>query len=122
MATLAVSAANDMNDSGDSIVDMAAAGTQLADLSNDFFNSGNEIIVCDNQSVGNRVLTIKGQPDPFGRGGSGVGDITITIPTLKVGCSSFLNPAMFNSGGKCTFTVDATTTTKVAIVRLRKIR
>lgn len=120
MATLAV--ASTLDDSGNKILDLDGAGTQLVDSSNDFFNSGNEVIVCSNASAGVRTLTIKGQPDPYGRGGSTVGDIACAIVAGKIMMSSLLNPAMFNSGGKCTFTVDAVATTKVAIVRLRKLR
>lgn len=120
MATLAIT--DTLDDSGERILDIQAAAVQLVDASNQFYNSGNEIIVCDNQSAGSRVLTVKGQPDPYGRGGSGVGDVVMTIPTLKVGMTGFFNPASFNNGGILTFTVDAVLTTKVAILRLRKLR
>ncbi len=120
MATIAV--ADTLDDFGERIVDLDGAGTQLVDTSNQFYNSGSEVIVCSNASGGNRVLTVKAQPDPYGRGGATVGDLVNTIPAGKVGFVGFLNPASFNAGGMCTFTVDAVATTKVAILRLRKIR
>lgn len=112
-----------LDDFGEKIVDLDGALAAAVDTTNDFFNTGSEMIVVSNASAGNRVVTVKSQPDPFGRGGSGVGDLVITIPAGKMGISGFLNPASYNGGsGKCQFTLDAIATTKIGVLRLRKIR
>ncbi len=117
MATIAV--ANTLDDSGEAIVDLDAAGTQLVDASNLFYNTGNEVIVCSNASAGVRTLTVIGQRDPFGVLAS---NLACAIPAGKIGFIGFLNPAIYNAGGLVSFTVDAVATTKLAILRLRKIR
>lgn len=106
-----------LDDYGESIVDIDGALAAAVDTTNDFFNSGMEQIVVSNASAGVRTLTVKAQPDPFGRGGATVGDIAIAIPAGKIGMSSLLNPAMYNAGGKCQFTLDAVATTKHGILR-----
>lgn len=117
MATL--NPADTLDDSGDSIVDIDAALAAAADLSNDFFNHGDQIIVCSNASAGVRTLTVTGRRDPYG---ALVDNLVVAIPAGKIGMTSFLNPAMYNSGAKCTFTLDATATTKIGIIKLRKLR
>lgn len=111
-----------LDDKGQTYTDLVAQLVAAVDLSNDFYNDGNCVIVVSNASAGVRVLTVKSQPDPFGRGGVAADDIVTNIPAGKVGFTSFLNPASFNSGGKATFTLDATATTTIGVLRLRKLR
>lgn len=121
MATLSPIAT--LTDDGKTVVvDIDGSLAAAVDLSNNFLNDGNISIYVSNASGGNRVVTVKAQPDPFGRGGAGVGDVVCTIPAGKIGKLPFLNPASFNSGGQCTFTLDAVATTKIGIYREKKIR
>lgn len=113
---------NQLDDYGERILDLDGALAAAVDTTNDFFNSGNEQIVVSNASAGVRTLTVKAQPDPFGRGGATIGDLVAAIPAGKIGVTSFLNPAMYNAGGKCTFTLDAVATTKHGILRFAKNR
>ena len=118
MTTLAP--ADTLNDSpGDSIVDIDGALAAATETSNDFYNHGDQILVVSNASAGNRVVTVIGRPDPYGVTAD---NLVVTIPAGKIGMTGFLNPAVFNSGGKCSYTLDATATTKHGIIKLRKIR
>lgn len=108
-----------LDDGGDSVVDLDAALAAASDTSNDFFNDGSCVVVVSNGDASSKTATILGRTDPFG---ATVADIVMIVPAGKVGMSSFLNPALYNSGGKVTFTLSATTSTKIGVLRLRKIR
>ncbi len=120
MATLSM--ADTLDDNGDRILDLDAACAAAADTSNDFFNNGDCVLVVSNGAASAVTATVKGAPDPYGRGGGGVGDVAIVVPAGKIGISGLLNPAMFNSGGKTTFTLSATASVKIGVLRLRKLR
>lgn len=108
-----------LDDFGEKITDLDGALTAAVDTSNDFYNHGNQMIIVSNASAGNRVVTVKGQKDPYN---AQVDDLTITIPAGKIGLTGLLNPAMYNSGAKCTFTLDATATTKIGVLTIRRVR
>jgi hypothetical protein len=120
MATL--NPANTLDDFGEAITDLDAALAAAVDLTNDFFNDGNLVLVVSNGGGGPVTATVKGQPDPYSRGGAGVGDVANIVPAGKIGIYSLLNPAMFNGGGKTTFTLSATASVKIGVIRLRKLR
>lgn len=120
MATLTPVATRD--DTGVGIADIVALLANAADLQNDFVNDGNNVLFVNNGSASPLVVTLIAEPDPFGRGGGGVGDEAITIPAGKLGMFPFASPAMFNSGAKAAFTLDATATIKIGIVKIKKNR
>ena len=122
MATLTVSSSNVLDDNGARILDLDGALAAAADTSNDFFNNGDVVLVVSNGGASAVTATIKGQPDPYGRGGATVGDVAMAVAAGKIGISGLLNPAMFNSGGKTTFTLSATASVKIGVIRLRKLR
>lgn len=107
---------------GVGMLSLDAAGIAATETTVTWANTGDDIFFVSNQSGGNRVATLKSQTDPFERGGSAdtQNDEAITIPTLMVGLFPFADPAMFNSGGLATVTLDATTSTKVGVIRIRK--
>ena len=117
MATL--NPADTLDDFGEKIADLDGALTAAVDTSNDFFNHGDQMLVVSNASAGNRVVTFTARADPYNVTGSA---LVITIPAGKIGVSGFMNPAIWNSGGKCTFTLDAVAPTQIGILKLRKIR
>lgn len=126
MATLTPIAT--LDDKGQS-ANITAGLVAAVDLVNDFLNDGNVVIVIRNTDTNAKTLTISGQPDPFGRGGSTVGDVVLNLAagnvTPQIDLSSLLNPAMFNIGGKCTTTIAGTggvTGVSIGLYRLRKLR
>lgn len=123
MATLAPIAV--LNDNGRGVSDIQAALAQAADLTNDFFNAGDAILVVDNQTVGSITVTLKSQPDDMGRGGTADtnNDEVLTIPTLKTGFFPFLNPRGWNGGGKAQFTLSSVAAgVKIGVWRMQKLR
>jgi len=103
---------------GIGVADLQAALAAATDTEIQFKNSGDLVLFVDNQSAGVRTVTLKAQPDPFGRGGAGVNDEVIAIPAGEVGFVPFMSPAMFNNGGIASVELDATATTNVGIYRL----
>jgi len=75
--------------------------------------------VCLERDTGSHTLTIKGQKDPYG---VAVADLALVVAAGKIAMSPLLNPALFNLGGACTFTLSAVTGMKIGIYRLRKLR
>ena len=108
-----------LDDFGEKIVDIDAALAAAADVSNDFYNHGNQVIIVSNASAGVRNVSVVARADPYGVTGS---NLAIAIPAGKIGMTGFLNPAIYNSGAKCTFTLDATATTKIGVLTIRKVR
>lgn len=111
-----------LGDIGKGVADIDAALTTATALTNDFYNDGNVVLFVSNGSATAVTLTIKSQPDPYGRGGSGVGDETLSIPAGKMAVVPFMNPAMFNAAGLTTFTLSAFASVKVGIYRFIKNR
>lgn len=111
-----------LGDKAEGVVDIDAALTTATELNNSFQNDGNLVLMVSNGSAGAITATIKGTPDPYGRGGAGVGDEAISIPAGKIGFFPFANPAMFNSGGSVNFTLSAFASVKVGLYRLTKTR
>lgn len=101
----------------DIVADMVAAAVAM-----EFKNNGNIIVMINNGSGGSVTATLKAVADPYGRGGSTVGDEVIIIPTLKIGFFPFSNPAMFNNGGATQVTLSSATTVTVGFFELLKVR
>jgi len=120
MATLTPVATRD--DTGQGIADIVSLLDAAVDLQNDFVNDGNLVLFVNNGSVNPLVVTLIAEADPYGRGGGGVGDEAITVPAGAIGMFPFASPAMFNNGAKAAFTLDATATIDIGIVRLKKNR
>lgn len=109
-------------DRGVGVADLQASLVAATDVDLEWRNDGNLVLFIDNQDAGARTVTLKAQPDPFGRGGAGVNDEPISIPAGQMGFIPMHTPAMFNSGGLAAATLDATTSTSVGLYRLRKAR
>lgn len=107
-------------DRGVGVDDIEAAGVAATDTELQFANDGNLVLFVANASGGNRVVTLVAQPDPFGRGGGGVNNVVLTIPTTAYGFFPFMSPAMFNNVGIATVTLDAIASTTLALYRLIK--
>ena len=114
----------DRTDAGVGIADIATAATALTDVDNDFRNDGNIIALIVNADAGARTVTLKSQPDPYGRGGATDtdNDEVITVPAGETGIIPMMNMAMFNSTGVARITVDATTSTSLLLIRIKKFR
>lgn len=101
--------------------DIDAVGTVITDTSLEFLNDGFIRAYFSNGSAAPRTATlqVRAGGDPFGQG---VGDtVIITIPIGGVGYFSFMNPAIYNTGGIATITVDsADPAFKALLVRQRK--
>ncbi len=105
---------------GIGVADLQAALEAATDTELQFKNSGDLVLFVDNQSAGVRTVTLKAQPDPFGRGGAGVNDEIINIPAGEVGFIPFMDAAMFNSGGIVSVELDAVLTTNIGVYRLTR--
>jgi len=107
---------------GNGIASIQAALSAAADLSNDFANDGNIVLFVHNGDAATKDVTLVAEPDPYGRGGSGNNDVTVTIPAGETAFFPFMAAAMFNSGGSATFTLSAITSVDIGIYRLTKSR
>lgn len=92
-------------------------------------NDGDIVVAFINTDSVARTVVVKAVPDPYGRGGSGVGDVTYTIPignvTPQMALVPLMNPAMFNNVGVAQLTISQETVAgslKAAVIRLKKVR
>lgn len=114
----------DRTDAGIALNDLETAATALTDVDNDFRNDGNIIAIVFNGDASPHTATLKSQPDPFGRGGATDtdNDEAVTIAAGDFALFPFMNMAMFNSTGVARITVDAITSMKLLLVRIKKFR
>ena len=109
------------NDLGVGIADLA--GTAIATsaaLTNQWYNTGNEIVFISNGSMSSITATLKAVPDNFGRGGSTVGDQALTVAASKIGMFPFAAPQGFNTGGLATVEISLATSITFGVVRILK--
>lgn len=97
-----------------------------ADTSMEIPNDGDVIAVLKSTNAGAVTATVKAVPDPYGRGGGGVGDVVYTIPigstTPQFALIPQMNPAMFNNVGVAQITLSTASGVTVAFIRLKKVR
>lgn len=99
----------------DLMADLVAAASAM-----EFKNNGNIVCIINNGNGSSCTATVKAVADPFGRGGSTVGDQVLTIATTKVGFIPLMHPALFNNGGLTQITLSVTSTVTVGFLELLK--
>lgn len=109
-------------DRGEGVADLSAAAVAATSTEIVFPNDGSLILAVVNNDASSKTATLKAVADPDGRGGATVSDVAIVVPTLQIGLFPFMSPAMFNSGGNATVTLSATTSVKLGLYRLTKMR
>lgn len=109
----------DLLDRGVGIDDLVTGATAATDVDLEFRNDGDMVLAISNGSGAPMTATLNATPDPYGRGGSGVNDETINIPTGGVGFFPFMAIAMFQTGGSTSTSVTLSTTTSVTLTLIR---
>ena len=99
----------------DPVADLVAAAASM-----EVRNNGNIVCFISNGSMASVTATVKAVPDPFGRGGSTVGDQALTVAAGKIGFIPFMHPALFNNGALTTITLSSATTVTVGFFELLK--
>lgn len=117
-------AITEMTDKGGSIADLDAAGTAVpVDLAVEWYNSGMDMVVVLNNSVGAITATLVSQPDQAGRGGAADpnNDVVISVPAGEVG---ILGPAArpwFNAGSLAKVTFSVAASVEYVILRVKPV-
>lgn len=93
-------------------------------------NDGNVVVAFISTDTVARTVVVKAQPNSYGLGGSGVGDVSFTIPvasatTPQMAFVPFMNPKLFNNIQTVQLTISDETTAsslKAAVIHLVKKR
>lgn len=105
---------------GQSVVDIDAS-LAAAVSPFEFRNDGSVILFVSNGAGTTTTLTVSAQPDAIGRDAAG-NDLTVAIPTTKMGFVPFLNPTGWNSGGQVFCSLSQTASVKIGVYRLLRVR